>query len=213
MRGWRIGDNLDDGRRFAASAERNKDPILAVLRRVLPGKGLILEIGSGTGQHVAHFAKALPQLTWQPSDLDADLRQSVARWIEHEGLSSVLAPVAFDVQATPWPVEHAAAIVAINVIHVSPWTAALALIEGAARILPQGGVLFLYGPYRRDGRHTAPSNERFDAELRAFDPQWGVRDVEELAEAAGRAGFALAEIVEMPANNLSLVFRFEAGPT
>ncbi len=204
---WKIGERLADGRWVAPAAERNKGPILEVLQRVLPARGLVLEIGSGTGQHVVHFAKALPQLSWQPSDPDPENRRSIALWSRVEELGNVNSPLALDARERPWPVDTADAIVCINVVHVSPWAATLALFEGARNLLPREGVLILYGPYRRSGRHTAPSNEKFDADLRAHDPEWGVRDVDELREVAARAGFALAEIVDMPANNFSLVFR------
>jgi SAM-dependent methyltransferase len=204
---WKIGERLADGRWVAPAAERNKGPILKVLQRVLPPRGLVLEIGSGTGQHVVHFAKAMSHLSWQPSDPDAENRRSIALWSRVEELSNVRAPRALDVRVRPWPIDAADAVVCINVVHVSPWAATLALFDGAGEALPPEGVLFLYGPYRRGGRHTAPSNEKFDADLRAHDPEWGLRDVDELAVGADRAGFALAEIVDMPANNFSLVFR------
>ena len=204
---WKIGERLADGRWVAPEAERNKGPILEVLQRVLPPRGLVLEIGSGTGQHVVHFAKALSQLSWQPSDPDMENRQSIALWSRIEALGNVRAPLALDVRERPWPIDAADAIVCINVVHVSPWAATLALFDGVREMLPPEGVLFLYGPYRRGGRHTAPSNEKFDADLRAHNPEWGLRDIDELAEVADRVGFALAEIVDMPANNFSLVFR------
>jgi SAM-dependent methyltransferase len=203
---WRIGEELNDGRLCAPAAERNREAILDVLRRVLPERGLVLEIGSGTGQHVAHFAKALPRLEWQPSDPDPEYRRSIARWIGHEQLGNVRAPMALDVRAESWPIAAADAIVCINVVHVSPWDATLALLSGAGRVLAQGGVLYLYGPYRRRGRLTAPSNEKFDAELHAHDPAWGLREVESVADAAKQESLELSETVEMPANNLSLVF-------
>jgi SAM-dependent methyltransferase len=202
-----LGDRLEDGRWFTLSADRNKGPILAVLERVLPQTGLVLEIGSGTGQHVAHFARALSSLTWQPSDLDPDFRASVAQWIARERLDNVRAPVALDVSMRPWPVARADAIVCVNMIHVAPWAATQALLRGASAVLPDRGVLFLYGPYRRFGGHTAPSNEAFDAQLRAQDPEWGLRDLETVVELAGAAGLELAEVVDMPANNLSVVLR------
>ena len=204
---WKIGERMPDGRWVAPAAERNKGPILEVLQRVLPPRGVVLEIGSGTGQHVVHFAKALSQLSWQPSDPDAENRQSIALWSRVEELGNVRAPLALDVRERPWPIDAADAIVCINVVHVSPWAATLALFDGVRGVLPSEGVLFLYGPYRRGGRHTAPSNEKFDADLRAHNPEWGLRDIDELAEVADRVGFALAEIVDMPANNFSLVFR------
>lgn len=201
------GQKLDDGRWFAAPAERNKDPILAVLARHLPRAGLVLEIASGTGQHVAHFARALPDLTFQPSDADAAFRASVCKWIAAENLGNVRAPIDLDVCRLPWQVARADAVICINMIHVAPWAATAALLAGARAVLGPGGVLFLYGPYRRFGRHTAPSNAAFDAQLRASDPAWGLRDLEAVAELAATAGFAAPEVIDMPANNLSLVFK------
>ena len=191
----------------APSAERNKEPILAVLRRVLPPRGLVLEIGSGTGQHVAHFAKALPQLTFQPSEMDAARHASIAAWIRDEGLRNVNPPLAFDVTALPWPVREADAVVCINVIHISPWSATLALMKGAGGLLPPAGVLVTYGPYKRGGAHTAPSNAEFDASLRSRNPEWGIRDMDDVAAVAASAGLRLEESVAMPANNFTLVFR------
>jgi len=196
-----------DARETAPSAERNKQPILEVLTRVLPASGLVLEIGSGTGQHVAHFARALPKLTFQPSEMNAAMHTSIAAWIRHEKLSNVRGPIAFDVSLTPWPVRAADAMACINVIHISPWEATLGLMRGAGQILPPGGVLVTYGPYRRGGAHTAPSNEAFDASLKARDPSWGVRDLEEVAAVAEASGMILEETVQMPANNFMLVFR------
>jgi len=196
-----------DQRETAPSAERNKQPILDVLARVLPPAGLVLEIGSGTGQHVTHFAKALPKLVFQPSEMDAERHASIAAWIEHEKLANVRPPIAFDVARLPWPVRQADAIVCINVIHISPWEATLALMRGAGAMLPAGGVLVTYGPYQREGRHTAPSNAAFDADLKSRDARWGVRDMEEVVAAAKAEGLALEETVAMPANNFTLVFR------
>ena len=203
---WPIGQELGDGRWRSPSAERNRDPILEVLTRVLPKQGLVLEIGSGTGQHVAHFAKHLPRLVWQPSEPDAAFRRSIALWARHERLANVREAVALDVRERPWPVAAADAIVCINMVHVSPWAATLALLDGAAEILAPGGVLYLYGPYRRRDRPTAASNEAFDASLRAHDPGWGLREVEALSEAAARGGLDMTEVADMPANNSSLVF-------
>jgi cyclopropane fatty-acyl-phospholipid synthase-like methyltransferase len=201
------GEKRADGKWFTPSAERNKGPILDVLARVLPRRGVVLEIASGTGQHVVHFAKALPGLTWQPSDQDAELRESIALRVAEERLANVNPPIDLDVSGLPWPLRRADAVVCINMIHVAPWPATRALFEGARALLPAQHVLFLYGPYRRFGRHTAKSNEQFDSDLRAHDPEWGLRDVEAVSEVAASYGFALAEIVEMPANNLSLVFK------
>jgi hypothetical protein len=202
-----LGERRADGKWFFDAAERNKGPILDVLTRVLPRRGVVLELASGTGQHVIHFAKALPGLTWQPSDPDAELRESIALRVRDEHLVNVMPPIDLDVIRRPWPLQTADALVCINLIHVAPWSATLALFEGAKALLAEQHVLLLYGPYRRYGRHTSESNARFDSDLRAHNPEWGLRDLESVSEIAGRAGFVLAEIIEMPANNLSLVFR------
>ncbi|HYG87490.1 MAG TPA: DUF938 domain-containing protein [Azospirillum sp.] len=187
----------------APAAGRNRDPILAVLRRVLPERGTVLEVAGGTGQHAAHFAAALPDLVWQPTDPDPAHRASIAAWTE--GLPNVRPPLALDATRRPWPVERADAVLCINMIHIAPWAACLGLLGGAAEVLAPGAPLVLYGPYRRGGAHTAPSNAAFDADLRARNPEWGVRDLEAVETAA--AGFVLEEVVEMPANNLTVVFR------
>jgi SAM-dependent methyltransferase len=199
------GQKLDDGRLFTGSVERNKDPILNLLKRVLPHTGLILEIGSGTGQHVAYFAKALPELTWQPSDPDDGFRESIRSWTKLENLDNVRAPIDLEVCRFPWPVTRADAVLCVNMIHVAPWAATQALFSGAKCVLDCGGLLVLYGPYLRFGRHTAASNEAFDAQLRATDPSWGLRNLEKVVEIADQAGFRLAEVVEMPANNFGVV--------
>ncbi|WP_179400745.1 DUF938 domain-containing protein [Burkholderia guangdongensis] len=198
----------DPSQRLSApAAERNRGPILDVLRRVLPARGAVLEIASGTGQHVVHFAQALPALDWQPSDPDTHARRSIAAWIAHTGLPNVREPLAFDVRDASWPLAAVDAIVCINMIHIAPWAAADALFAGASRALRPGGVLVLYGPYRRGGRHTAPSNEAFDAQLRSRDPSWGVRDLETVVALGLDRGLDCVEVVEMPANNLTVVFR------
>ncbi|KVO99600.1 SAM-dependent methyltransferase [Burkholderia ubonensis] len=191
----------------APAAERNRGAILDVLRRVLPARGDVLEIASGTGQHVVHFAAGLPGLHWHPSDPDAQARRSIAAWIAQAGLSNVDAPLAFDVRDASWPFAALDAIVCINMIHIAPWACAEALFAGASRVLRPGGVLVLYGPYRREGRHTAPSNAAFDAQLRSRDPSWGVRDLETVVALGLDRGLDCIEVVEMPANNLSVVFR------
>lgn len=195
----------------APATQRNRDPILDVLRRVLPATGNVLEIASGTGEHVVHFATHLPGLVFQPSDPNPAHRASIGAWTAAERLASVRPPLALDVTASGWDAHDGiprplAAVLCINMIHISPWDATLGLLRGAGRLLDAGGVLYLYGPYRRAGRHTAPSNEAFDRSLRMQDPAWGVRDLEEVAAAAGAEGFAHAETVQMPANNLSVVF-------
>ena len=201
------GEKTTEGKWTTPSAERNKGPILDVLARVLPRRGLVLEIASGTGQHVVHFANALPDLTWQPSDPDQELRHSIALRVTEEHRDNIERPIDLDVTRLPWPLQTADAVVAINMIHVAPWSATLALFEGAKALLSPGQVLFLYGPYRRDGRHTSPSNAQFDLDLRARNPEWGLRDLEAVSDVAAAAGFDLAEIVGMPANNFSLVFK------
>jgi SAM-dependent methyltransferase len=197
------------GRLHAAAAERNREPILEVLRRVLPPAGLVLEVASGTGQHVAFFARALPALRWQPSDPSRAHRRSIDAWAA--GADNVAAAVALDVEAEPWPVSRVDAILNINMIHIAPWSAAAALFRGAARVLAPGGVVFLYGPFTRDGQHTAESNRRFDERLRGEDPRWGVRDLGDVEAVATSAGFPPPEIIPMPANNLSVVFRSKDG--
>lgn len=192
--------------------ERNKEPILAVLRRVLPAQGLVLEVASGTGQHVIHFAAALPRLYWQPSDPESGHREAIQSRIIAAGAANVSAPLELDASKRPWPVRAADAVVCINMIHVAPWAAALALLAEAGRLLPPGGVLYLYGPYRRGGRHTAPSNEEFDADLRRRDPQWGVRDLDDVVLQARAQSLRLHDVVAMPANNFSVVFRRDSGP-
>lgn len=195
----------------APATTRNRDPILAVLSRFVPGGARVLEIASGTGEHAIHLASRLPVASWQPSDPDPDARASVEAWRTEAAAERVLPPVALDVCSAPWPVASADVVVCINMIHIAPWRATEALMEGAALVLPRGGVLFLYGPYRRGGAHTAPSNDVFDASLRSRDPSWGVRDLEAVVAEAERRGFDLAEVVDMPANNLSVVLRAQGA--
>jgi hypothetical protein len=185
---------------------RNREPILTVLRRVLPSAGLVLEVSSGSGEHAAFFAAAMPHLTWQPSDPDPRARASIAAFRDAAAAPNLLPPLDLDA-AAQWPELRAAAVVCINMIHIAPWSACEGLVAGAARVLPARGVLYLYGPYTEDGRHTAPSNAAFDAELRAHDARWGVRDLGDVAALARRRGLAHQETVIMPANNRSVVFR------
>lgn len=197
------------GRMFSPSAARNREPILSALRRALPAHGRVLELASGSGEHAVHFARRLPGLIWRPSDPDADARASIAAWRAHEALSNLLAPLEVDVSQPVWGVEDEApfdALIACNMAHISPWAATLGLVAGAGRLLRGGGVLFLYGPFMRDGAHTAPSNEAFDGSLRARNREWGVRDVADIARVGAGHELSLRDIVEMPANNLSLVF-------
>lgn len=204
---------MDDPRRYAPAVARNRQAILDVLRRVLPADGLTLEVASGSGEHAAFLAPQLaldrPALRWQPTDFDADALAGIdAHTREADAAGTVVLPAKrLDATASDWPVDRAAATVCINMIHISPWAACEGLMRGAGRILTDDGVLYLYGPFKRDGDHTAPSNEAFDASLKARNRDWGVRDLEAVAAAAGEHGLDLVEIVEMPANNLSLIFR------
>jgi len=190
-------------KQHAPAAARNREPIREVLARVLPERGIVLEIASGSGEHAIAFAHAFPALTWQPSDADPTALASIAAHRDEAGLANLAAPLALDV-TRPWPIDHADAIVCINMIHISPWESALALFANAGRIL--GSVLYLYGPYSFD-RALVPSNADFDRSLRSRDSRWGVRDVADLEQAARSHGLELRETIAMPANNHSLVFR------
>lgn len=194
-------------KRQAPAAARNRQPILDVLQPHLPPRGLVLEVASGTGEHTAHFAQALPGLIFQPSDPDEMARASIDDWTSALGLGNVRPALALDAAAETWPIAGADAIVCINMIHISPWASTVGLIRGAARLLPKTGTLFLYGPYFRDDVTTAPSNLAFDRDLRARNPAWGIRTVEEVVALARARGFAPPLVIDMPANNLSLAFR------
>jgi len=201
---------MNDKRLFSPAAARNRAPILDVLRAILPSTGLVLEIASGTGEHAMHFAAHLPALTFWPSDPDARARKSISAWTASSGIENVMAPLALDATRSPWPIAQADAMICINMVHISPWAATEGLFDNARSILPRGGPLYLYGPYKRDGAHTAPSNAAFDAGLRIQNPSWGVRDLEAVGDLGRGSGFEGPEIVEMPANNLSLIFRCSA---
>ena len=194
------------GKRHAPATERNRDAILAGLRDELPSSGLVLEVASGSGQHVVHFAAALPALDWQPSDPDPAALVSIESWRQEAGLPNVRPPLGLDASAD-WPVERADAILCVNMVHISPWEATLGLMKGVGAVLSPGGLLYLYGPYLRENVETAPSNLAFDASLKARDPQWGLRRVEDVIAAAEGEGLVLRRLLEMPANNLSLIFR------
>jgi hypothetical protein len=196
---------MSDVRRHAPATLRNRDPILGVLRNALPERGLVLEIASGSGEHVVHFAHALSALDWQPSDPDPAARASIAVWTA--GLSNVRPPIALNAAAPDWPIDQADAILCINMVHISPWQATEGLFAGAARLLSRGGLLYLYGPFRRNGAHSAPSNAAFDTDLRTRDAEWGVRDLEAVETLGAVRGLRLERVVEMPANNLSVLFR------
>ena len=198
---------MNDRRLEYPATLRNRDAILEVLRGVLPPSGLVLEIASGSGEHVVHFARALPGLTFQPSDPEDAALQSIKAWTQDSALSNVRPPVMLDASSDLWPLAAADAVLCINMIHISPWPATKGLIRGCAKLLRKGAPLYLYGPYRRADVITAPSNEAFDASLKSRNPEWGLRDLEAVAELARAEGFSAPEITEMPANNLSVVFR------
>ena len=194
-------------KRRAPAAERNREPIAAVLREVLPASGTVLEIASGTGEHSAWFAGLFPDLVWQPSDADPEALESIRAWRDEAGLGNLAAPLRLDASAEAWPLRCADAILCVNMVHISPWAATVGLMRGAGRLLGPGAPLILYGPYRRAGVPTAPSNEAFDLSLRSRNPQWGLRELEAVAAEAALNGIGLERVVEMPANNLTVVFR------
>lgn len=196
---------------LSPAVARNRDPILAVLQRHLPARGTVLEIASGTGEHAAYFATHLPHLIWQPTDIDPEALASIAAHRVAANAPNLHPPIELDVTAPAWPVERPDAVVSINMIHISPWTAAQGLMSGAAKLLAAGRVLYLYGPFKENGVHTAPSNAAFDTGLKARDPQWGVRDLGDVRALADSHGFDFVERVAMPVNNLSIVFRRRAA--
>jgi SAM-dependent methyltransferase len=196
-----------DRRIYFPHVARNREPILEILQRVLPRQGLVLEIASGGGEHAAYFASNLPGLRWQPTDANSEMFESIAAHRAAIDVANLLLPLHLDVTSEQWPVERADAMVCCNMIHIAPWVATEGLIAGAGRTLSRDGFLYLYGPYKIDGRHTAPSNQDFDARLRGQNPLWGVRDLTEVSRLAERHGLALSETVPMPANNLSVIFR------
>lgn len=200
-----------DARRYADATQRNRQPILEVLQRILPPQGNILEISSGTGQHAVFFASGLVNHHWYPSDPDPLSRDSIEAWRNHDSRENLHPPLDIDAMTSCWSIENTKislnAIVNINMIHIAPWKACLGLMAGANRILSPGGILYLYGPYKRNGNHTAPSNEMFDRSLRSRNSRWGVRNLEDVVEIAESEDLALQEVVEMPANNLSVIFQ------
>lgn len=201
-----------DPRRHAPAAQRNAEPLLTVLRAVLPPQGAVLEVAAGTGQHAVYFARALPNLRWLPSDPDPAMRASIAAWRAAEGPDNLGDPLDLDAAApdSAWPAADA--VVCVNMLHIAPWTAALGLLAGAAGALPPDGPLTIYGPFMRDGRHTSDGNAAFDADLKRRNPAWGVRDVADVTAAAAAHGLALDRIDEMPANNLTLTLRRRPPP-
>lgn len=207
-----LENRTPEGERLhSPSAARNRDAIRDVFLKAMPRHGRILEIGAGTGEHAVHLAAALPGAEWRAGDPDATARRSIAAWIAHANLPNLSGPHAIDVTQPVWGVEDLApfaGIVSVNMIHIAPFAAAKGLFAGAGRLLAGGGKLFLYGPFSRNGAHTAPSNEAFDASLKARDPDWGVRDLErEIEPLARENALNLEAVVEMPANNISAIFR------
>lgn len=198
---------MTDRRLEYPATRRNRDVILEVLRTVLPASGLVLEIASGSGEHVVHFAQALPALSFQPSDPETDAVQSIAAWTRECSTANILPPLVLDAAEDNWPVTAADAILCINMIHIAPWRATQGLMRGAAKLLKAGAPLYLYGPYRQTSVVTAPSNEAFDASLTSRNAEWGLRDLDVVAEAAKAAGFSAPSVTQMPANNLSVAFR------
>jgi cyclopropane fatty-acyl-phospholipid synthase-like methyltransferase len=195
-----------EAKRYAPATQRNRDSIVAVLRDILPENGSVLEIASGTGEHIIHFAAYFPQFTWQPSDYDPAGLDSITAWIAESRLPNIAPPVLIDSAAPVWAVDQADAIVCINMVHISPWKATVGLFAGAAKLLTPGAPLYLYGPYIEADQRTASSNEAFDASLRTANPLWGLRSVEDVTALADAAGFVLENRIAMPANNLSLIF-------
>jgi hypothetical protein len=198
---------MTDYRQYAAATVRNRDFILDVLREVLPVTGIILEIASGSGEHVVHFARNFPSLAFQPSDPEPETLLSIAAWVKAAQITNVRAPIVLDASQSPWPIASADGIICINMVHISPWDATVGLITGAAATLPPGSPLYLYGAYKRKGFATAQSNEAFDQSLRDRNPTWGLRDLETVTAIAQSVGFSVPTVTEMPANNLSVVFR------
>ena len=197
-------------KQHAPAAERNQKPILEVLQSVLPRSGLLLEVASGTGQHAAFCAASLPDWTWQPTDQDGTMFDSIVAWTRDaagDGVTNIEAPLVLDASQSTWPVSSCDALLCANMIHIAPWSAAEGLITGAARVLRPGSPLVLYGPYVRRGVPTAPSNAAFDASLRSRNAAWGVRSLEDVTALAESVGLYLERVVEMPANNVTVVFR------
>jgi Protein of unknown function (DUF938) len=203
-------DNSEDLRRYAPATDRNRASILAILQQVLPPTGTILEISSGTGEHGVFMAPQLAPRDWLPSDPDPEARASIAAWQQFEPCDRMYPPIDLDASSDEWLVESKqpiTAIVNINMIHIAPKAAYLGLFAGAQRILTVGGILYLYGPFKQGGVHTAPSNAAFDESLQSRNPEWGVRDLEEIIAVAARHNLELQQVDPMPANNLSVVFK------
>jgi len=204
---------MHDVRRFAPATQRNREPILEVLRVHVKPCAHVLEIASGSGEHAVFLAPRLDAGTWQPTDVDPEARLSIDAWRDHEKDPRVLPAIELDVTKTPWPVKSADVVVCINMVHITPWATTVELLRGAADVLPAGGLLYLYGPYRRNGVSTSDSNEAFDQSLRSRNEQWGVRNLEEVQDEALEHGLVFQEVVQMPANNLSVIFRRAVPPS
>jgi len=202
-----VGDGAADAKQVWPAAERNKGPILEVLRQELTEPGVVVEVASGSGQHAVHFAANLPHLRWQPSDIDDGNLASIEAWRRDAALDNLHAAIRLDVTDTPWPVGGAVAAYNANMIHISPWRCTEGLLRGASELLAIGGKLLVYGPFRIGGAHTAPSNAEFDESLRRRDPAWGVRDLEAVVELAEAADLRHSRTVAMPANNQLVCFQ------
>jgi len=198
---------MDPQQRHAPATMRNRDAIVALLEQILPPSGLVLEIASGTGEHAVYFGKAFPDLTFQPSDPDPACCQSITAWTKREAVPNVLPPLQLDAQAGQWDIPKPAAILCINMVHISPWESSIGLFEKAGTLLDPGALLYLYGPYLRDDVETAPGNMDFERSLKSRDLRWGLRDVADMDALATRTGFVRESLTEMPANNISLVYR------
>jgi hypothetical protein len=205
---------MTDDRQFAPATQRNREPILEVLQRILPNTGTILEIASGTGEHAVFFAPRLSGLKWLPTDINYLSLASISAWLNYSPSDNIYLPILLDVCANNWSIEQEnqylseiTAIVSINMIHIAPWSACLGLMAGAGRILPQNGILYLYGPFKQGGEHTAPSNQAFDEMLKSQNSAWGVRDLDDVIAVAKMQNLQWQETIPMPANNLSVVFQ------
>ena len=197
----------DDLKLTSPAALRNRGPISNILQNSLPKTGTILEIASGSGEHIVHFAQIMPSLTWQPTDLATDALASIQARIDDGGASNIEQPLQLDASTECWPVEQADGVIAINMVHISPWSATMGVIKGASKLLSTDQPLVFYGPYRQDGRAFASSNAQFDVDLRQRNPDWGIRKLEDVTALAREAGFTLDRIIDMPANNLTVIFR------
>ncbi|USG60978.1 class I SAM-dependent methyltransferase [Sneathiella marina] len=202
-----------DRRQYSASAARNRDPILGILKDHLPESGTVLEVASGSGEHAVHFAPHFPNLNWQATNYDTTQLNSVIDWIAHSPSGNLLPPLKLDATATIWPIEAdgytampITAIFNVNMIHISPWCVCEGLMAGAGRILQKGGRLFIYGPFKIDGKHTAPTNEQFDEWLRADNADYGIRDQRNVIAEAEKNGLVHMQAISMPANNFLQIF-------